>query len=278
MPGRGPAYSSGVTCVFSRLACALVSGWLLFAPPAESGLRYHAQVALPADISVIVWVEGDRARLEIQASNEPNLAAGTALLTSDRGENLVVLDTAKQEFFSLSRDVITRFKQREADRRRVTCDPISSEKVAEDSGPALAGFPTRHLRFHIRLATHQPTASGELTTQIDVFEHFWLTGQIAQQNTDLAMLSDSSDTGVPALDEFLRAQLRELRGFVLKRTLVLTVDDSREHHRVVRNSYEVTELAVNDSPAALFEVPANFHLRVPPATQPAPPSDSSPRP
>ena len=274
MPGQVPARSSEVNPVFSRLACTLVSGWLLLAFPGESGLRYRARVVLPAEISVNVWVAGDRARLEIQSSNDPNLAAGTALLTSDRGEILVVLDPAKQEYFSLPRDVITRFKQREADRRHITCDLISSVKIAEDSGPALAGYPTRHLRFHIRVATHQPTDSGELTTQIDVFEHLWLTGDLTQQNTDLAMLSDSSATGVPTLDEFLRAQLRELPGFILKRNLVVTLDDSLNHHRVIRNSYEVTELAVTDTPASLFAVPEGFHLRVPQQARSAPPAVS----
>lgn len=258
--------------MFLRLVCALFSAGLLLPRPAESGLRYHAQVALPAELSVNVWVEGDRARLEVQASEEPNLAAGTALLTSDRGEHLVVLDSAKQEFFSLPRSVITGFKQHEADRRRIICEPISSEKIGEDSGPVLAGFPTRHLRFHLRLATHQPTTSGELTTQIDVFEHFWLAAEISQHNTDLAMLSDSSNTGIPALDEFLHGQISDLPGFILKRSLVITLDDSLHNHSVRRTSYEVTELAVADSPATLFEIPDGFHQRVPrqaPSARPA---------
>lgn len=260
--------------MFLRLVLAAFTASLLFPRSAESGLHYHAQVKLPTDLSVNVWVEGGRARLEVEASDDPNLPAGTALLTSDRGENLVLLNPARQEFFSLPHSVITGFMQREADRRHITCDPISSEKIAEDSGPELEGYPTRHLRFHIHLATHQPSASGELTTQIEVFEHLWLAAEIPQHNTDLAMLSDSDRIGIPALDEFLRNQIREMPGFILKRNLVLTADDSLHNHRVLRMAYEVTDLAVADSPASLFEVPDGFHQRVPPGAQPGPPAAS----
>ncbi|HYA95213.1 MAG TPA: hypothetical protein VEC95_02970 [Terriglobales bacterium] len=256
--------------VISRLACTLASSWLLFAPPGESGLRYHARIELPAALSVVVWVDGERARMEIQTSNEPSLAAGTVLLTSDSGENLIVLDPAKQEFFSLPHGLITRFKQREADRLRITYGPISSEKMAEDPGPVLAGYPTRHLRFHIRLATHQTASAGESTTQIEVYEHFWVNDEIRQRNTDLAMLADSSGIGFPALDEFLRNQAGDLPGFILKRNLVMTVDDSLQNHQVIRTAYEITELAVTDSPASQFQVPDNFHMRVPQHGQSAP--------
>lgn len=264
--------------MFWRLACILVSGWLFLAPPAESGLRYHAQVELPDNLSVNVWVEGDRARLEIQSSDEPNLAAGTALLTADRGDNLIVLDSAKQEFFSLAHDVIARFKQRDTERLHITFSPISSEKFAEDSGPVLVGYPTRHLRFHIRLAARQPTSSGVVTTQLDLFEHFWLTGELPERNTDLAMLSDSLGTGFPELDEFLRSQLRDLPGFVLKRNLVLTMDDSLHNHNVLRAAYTVTEIAVTDTPSSLFQVPGEFHMRVPRPAQAQPPAPQPARP
>jgi hypothetical protein len=233
---------------------------------------------MPAEVSANVWVEGDRARLEVQASEEPNLAAGIALLTSDRGEHLVVLDSAKQEFFSLPRSVIAGFKQQQAERSHLTCDPILSEKLAEDSGPELAGYPTRHLRFRLRLAAHQLSASGELTTQIEVFEHFWLAAEISQHNTDLAMLSDSYNVGIPPLDEFLHSQILELPGFILKSSVVVTLDDSLHNHGVRRTAYEVTELAVAESPATLFEVPDGFHLRVPRQAQPAPPAASPSRP
>lgn len=264
--------------MFLRLVCAAFCASVLFPPAAQCGLRYHAQVKLPAGLSVNVWVEGDRARLEVQASDDPNLAAGTALLTSDRGETLVVLNPARQEFFTLPHSVIARFNQREADRRHITCDPISSEKLVEDLGPDLDGYPTRHVRFHLRLTMHQPAASGELTTQIEVFEHFWLATDISLHNSDLVMLSDSVGTGIPALDEFLRAQIRESPGFILKRNLVLSVDDSLHHHRVMRNAYEVTDLALTESPASLFEVPGGFHMRVPAAAQPAPSAPEPSRP
>jgi hypothetical protein len=264
-----------VTSVLLRLSGTILAAGLALSSPADSGLHYRAQISLQTDFSVDVWVEGDRARLDVQTSNDPNLAAGTALLTADRGETLVVLIPARQEVFTLPRSVITDFKQRESQRRHITVDPISSEKIGEDAGPRLAGYPTRHLRFHLRLATHQPAAAGELTTHVDVFEHFWLAEQLTQHNTDLVMLSDSSATGVPALDEFLRGQIHDLPGFILKRNLVVTVDDSRNSHQVLRSAYEVTELSVTESPAALFEVPGDFHLRIPPRT-PSSPSAATP--
>jgi len=261
--------------VLWRPICSLFVALLAAASPPSPGLHYRAQVSLATSFSVDVRVEGDHARLDIQASDDPNLTAGTALLTSDRGETFLVVNPAKQEYFSLPRSAITTFKQHEADRRRVTADPISSEKIAEDDGPELAGYPTRHLRFHMRMATHQPTASGELTTSVDVFEHFWLAEQLPQHNTDLAMLSDSSATGIPSLDEFLRGQVLELPGFILKRSLVLTTDDSRNNHHVERSAYEVTELSVTDSSPSLFEVPEGFHVRVPQGVAP-PPAPAAP--
>lgn len=249
--------------MFWRLGGTALAAWLALAAPAGPALHYHAEVSLVTQFSVDVWVEGDRARLDVQNSNDPNLAVGTTLLTADRGETLVVVNPARQEFFSLPRSVILGFKVREAERRHVTADPIASEKVGEDAGPELLGYPTRHLRFHLRLATRQPTASGELQASMEVFEHFWLTSEIPRHNTDLAMLSDSSATGVPSLDEFLRNQVLELPGFILKRTMVLTVDDAQNSRRVIRSAYEVTQLATADAAAGLFEVPEGFHERVP---------------
>jgi len=261
-----------VTPVLLRFGGIFLAVWLALSSPAGTGLHYRAQVSFLTDLSVEVRVEGDRARLEVLTSDDPDLAAGTALLTADRGDTLVVLIPARQEFFSLPHSAINDYKQREAQRRHITVDPISIEKVGEDSGPELAGYPTRHLLFHLRLATHQPGASGEIIARVDVFEHFWLAEQLSQHNTDLVMLSDSSATGVPALDEYLRGQIRDLPGFILKRNLVVTVDDSLDNHHVLRGAYQVTELFVADSPAALFEVPGGFHQRIPPRPPSSPPA------
>jgi hypothetical protein len=265
--------------VLSRLIGTFLAAWLALVSPPDSGLHYRAQVNLVARFSLDVRVEGDLARLDIQSSDDPNLAAGTTLLTSDRGETFLVVNPALQEYFSLPRSVITNFKQQQAVRLHVTADQISSEKVGEDRGPEIAGYPTRHLRFHLHLATHQARAAGELTTSIDVFEHFWLAEQLSQRNTDLAMLSDSSATGIPSLDEFLRAQILESPGFILRRSLVLTTDDSLQNHRVERSSYEVSDLSVADSPPDLFKVSEGFHQRVPQgAPSAAPPPAPAERP
>jgi hypothetical protein len=258
--------------VFLRLIPAVFCVGLLFPSSAQSGLRYHVRMNMRIGLSVNVWMEGARARLEVQTSGDPNLAAGTALLTSDGGENLVILNPARQEFFSLPHSVISGFQLREAQRRGITCDPITSEKMVEDSGPELDGYPTRHVRFHIRLVAHRRTAAGELTAQIEVFEHLWVAAKIPQHNTDLAMLSDSAGIGIPALDVFLRNQIREMPGFIFKRNLVITTDDSLRNHDVLRADYEVTGLALADSPASLFEVPAGFHVRAIPQAQSAAPS------
>jgi len=264
--------------VFARLASAFFAAWLALSAPADSGLHYKAEVSLANTFSIEVRVAGDRARLDIQSSNDPSLVAGTTLLTPDRGDTFVVVDSARREYFSLPRSAIVGFKQREADRLRVTADPISSEKIGEDQGPYIAGYSTRHLRFHLRLASHQARGAGDFNTTIEVFEHFWLAGQLPQHNTDLIMLSDSSTTGLPALDAFLRGQLLELPGFLLKRSVVITTDDSASNHRIDRSSYEVKELAVADSPPEMFQVAEGFHVRGSQATPSAPPPAPGARP
>jgi len=258
--------------MLSRFGAIVLAAWLALSVPPDHGLHYRARISSQTDFSVEVWLQDGRARLDVQTSNDPDLAAGTALLTPDRGETLVVLLPARREFFSLPHSAITDSRAREAQRLGISAEPVSIEKIGEDAGPELAGYSTRHLRFHLSLATRRPARSGELTTRVDVFEHFWLAGQMSQRNTDLIMLSDSSAIGVPALDEFLRGQIRDLPGFVMKRNLVVTADDSLSNHQVFRGDYEVTELSRADSSASRFEVPAGFHQRVPAHPQSGPPA------
>jgi hypothetical protein len=236
---------------------------LFLASPAGAGVRCKAQVTAESELSLNVWLDGDRARLEVDASDDPNLAAHTAILTTDRGETIVVLNPQKQEFFSLSRAAIHKFKQRESERRRLRVDAITTEKLGEDAGPEMLNHATRHLRFRLTVGLHSPSARGEVASRVDVFLHFWLAPDVNVRNTDLAILTDSSSTGIAALDQFLHDQLAEMPGFILKRSLVVSMDDPAGNHHVVRSTYEVKEMAAVETQASLFEVPAGFHVRVP---------------
>jgi hypothetical protein len=153
---------------------------------------------------------------------------------------------------------------------------ISVEKLLDEAGESIAGYPTRHYQF--KSSWTMVIAESPMTTDISTVEDIWATDQI-EVDAGSAMAFDTS--ALPAsVKELSEAQaLKNVEGFPVRQVTVTSTKTNmpsiggiggrmaqRMGQRMMNRAaggdttttIEVTDLEEVDIPAATFEIPADY--------------------
>ena len=139
------------------------------------------------------------------------------------------------------------------------------EKLLEEDGGLVAGLPTRHYRYRTsyKATTH---ILGSLTVTNTTEEDIWATTQLTEPGLAVWLTKAPPSTGDAQFDEIIRAEMRKIEGFPLKRVTVTTTVNANGETETSRSETEVTEVKNVDVPDSLFKIPAGYK-EVPPEKQ-----------
>lgn len=250
------------------LPLPLLAG-LLLAAPALAATHYKSKTTTEAGsrsqtMVAEAWIDGSKARIELQQSDNPVMGEGTYLLTQDAGKTLVLVNPkdktyAKWDIDSMLQMVGGMLNAMGGMVKIEISDP-KVEKLLEEPGGALLGIPTTHVRYHTTYVTSVRILAMKNESATDSTQDIWLAPALTEAAFGVWLRSSPPKTGNEMLDKLAASERSKLQGVPLKNvTVTKTVDKKRGRETVTTSETEVTELDRNASaPAGGFDVPAGY--------------------
>lgn len=264
-----------------RIVLRTVAVALFCAAPALAGITFTQTTtsqggpdSAMSDTVVRASIEGASARLDFVETRNPMFGKGTYMLVGEKG--MIFVDPAKQTFSRFDPAALLQGIDQmmtgmgNAGVKMEFKNP-KVEKLLEEPGGEVAGYPTTHYRWHttttmvMKISGPMPLTSE---TETDMVEDVWTTTALDIPPATVAGLGNmvQGQLGGEA-KKLADSAMSKMTGFALKRVMVSTskggvsqgpVSRRMGSHGPRTTTVEVKEVRKVDIPAAQFAVPAGY--------------------
>jgi uncharacterized protein DUF4412 len=254
------------------IGLALVIALAPLSAAAAEGFYYEALTVDRLDtgkersrIQVRGWIDGGAAKIEFQDTKGTMFKGGSYLLTKDGGRTLYLVDP-KEKAYSLW-DMEAMFATMAA--LLESTGPLldldfsnaSSQKLGEDDGGAVLGYPTRHFTWQNAYDMRMSIMGIKRQYHMDLVQEFWSTTQLDAEGFKVWLRPDRTKTGSKEFDELLSAEMAKVEGFPLKTIIKSRMTTGKGKTQSATSTTEVTTLREESIPASSFELPAGYEER-----------------
>jgi len=254
-----------------RSALRILTIAAVAASPAWAGLTFTqttkgegGRAAGGADAVVKVMVDESHVKLTWEQTNNRMFAAGTYMLINEKGE-MIFVNPDKRTYAKFDLAAMmenTEQAMGEAGKmgfKMEVKDP-KVEKMLEEPGGEMLGYPTTHYRWHTTYTTVMTMLGGmkrEFPT--DSTEDVWTTTTI--EIPPMAAKAFSGLGAPPAMSELRKITelaKAKMTGFPLKRVVVSSGRGGRGGGQPTTVTTLVTDLQKTSIPASTFAIPAGY--------------------
>jgi hypothetical protein len=242
------------------LACAAGTahaGWEYTSETkADGGRQADAQNA-----KIHSLVDGDKARIEFVESQNPLMGAGTYLLTTDAGKSVRLVKPADKcysewdmkKMMGMAGGIMGMMNMKVKDQK--------AEKLLEEKGPSILGFPTMHYKFRTSY-TMEVSFMGMTQANATVNEQeLWTTTALKDAAFNFAALQRDMKTGNDELDKLIATQMNQAQGFPLKAVIKNSAKGANGREQNSTVTTEVLAVKQTSIAADQFVLPAGFEER-----------------
>ncbi len=239
------------------------------ASPAWAGVEFTivtksegGRGAEAGDMVANVAAASEQARMDWVETNNPMFAKGTYMLVNSKGEMTFVNPEKKTygkfDLAAMMEGVNSMMGAGAKFGFRMEIENPKVEKVLEEPGGEMLGYPTTHYRWHTTytMVMHMPKPMHDRSTNADMMEDVWTTtalGLPAPTVKALEGMGQGQMTG--ELKKLIDAARVKMTGFALKRVVVSKGEGARGQ---TTTTTEVTKVRKTDVPASTFVVPADY--------------------
>jgi hypothetical protein len=208
--------------------------------------------------------EGDQARMDFVETRNPIFEKGSYMLVNAKGEMTIVNPEkktySKVNFAAMMESMGGAMDAMAKAGFKLEFQDPKVEKVLEEPGGEILGYPTTHYRWHTTytMVMHMPVM-GDRKTPVDSVEDVWTTTAIGlppQTIKAFAGLGEGGQMGAE-IKKMIDAAKVKMTGFQLKSVTVSTHQGGRGEGQTTTTT-EVTKLQKADIPASRFVVPAGY--------------------
>jgi hypothetical protein len=199
--------------------------------------------------------DGENARIEFTETNDKEMA-GNYLLTKDGGQTMYMVNTKEKSYMKWDMDAMMNMAGQMMQMMKFSAP--KTEKLLEETGEPVAGYPTRHYRFRTTYNMEMNMGFIKSASTVTNEEDVWATTKIKDLGMSSWLKKQQRKTGNAQIDALIKQQMEKTEGVPLKMITTSTSTDSRGKSQVSKSTMEVTEIKETSIPAAVFEIPAGF--------------------
>lgn len=241
------------------LACGLLvpvarAGWEYMAVTKGDGNEQAAQ----ANMTVKGLVEGAKARVEFINSSNPMMPSGAYVLSQNGGKTMYMVNPEQRAYSKWDMEAMMGFAGGAMQMMGIKFTQPKIEKIADEKGPALLGYPTRYYRFRTSYTMSMNFMGMRRSTETVQDEEIWSTDRLNDAGFNMWLNQKPQKTGNPELDKLIEAELSKAQGFPLKRITTTMQKESDGKTETSKMTFEVTSLAKKDVPPSTFELPKGY--------------------
>jgi hypothetical protein len=208
-------------------------------------------------------VDGPRAKVEFHESDQPMLQAGDYLVTQDGGKTLFLVNPQEKTYskWDLEGMLAVFGNVMESMKGLVNLDfsDPKVEKLAEESGGEILGYPTTHYKYRTSYTTKIKVLGMHRESTTETVQDLWTTKAFGDSGLSVWLRNEPPRTGNEQIDKLISAQMSQIQGFPLKTESVSTTTGQKgKHESTARQETVVTELEKVGVPDSTFEIPKGY--------------------
>jgi hypothetical protein len=243
--------------VLALTACSHAGYSFRSVTTAEGGRGTEAQNSV-----VQALVEGPQARVEFVESQNAMMKKGSYVLTQDGGKTMVMVDPGDKTYTKWDMEAMMGaagdIMKMMGGMVKMEFSEPKVEKLADEAGPALLGYSTRHYRFRTTFSTTLTVMGRVNTTTTVKEEEIWSTPAITDSGMGAWLRKSPPKSGNEQLDKVIRAEMNKIVGFPLKHIMINSTTDANGKAQTHKMTMEVTDLKRVAVPASTFALPADY--------------------
>jgi hypothetical protein len=260
--------SSGDQHEMSRLSTTII-GLLALTTPAFAGTFYQATTSVETsqrggDMRMVVkgWVDGDKARVEFQESDNPMAGTGTYLVTTDGAQTLFLVNPQEQTYMEWDMGALMgsvgAVLEGIGGLVQINFRDHEIQRLGQQPGPQIVGHSTTHYTYRTAYTTEIRVFRRPQETRTETQHEVWATTALRDPGFGAWLRTAPPSTGIEGLDEIIRNEMGTVEGFPLRSRAVTTSTDGRGRETISTTTMEVTELREESVDPAMFVIPDGF--------------------
>jgi hypothetical protein len=214
------------------------------------------------DMVAQVSAEGGQAKIAWEETNNPIFTKGTYMLVNEKGE-MIFVNTEKKTYskFDLATMMESMDQMMGAANKlgfSMEVENPKVEKVLEEPGGEILGYPTTHYRWHTSytMVMHMIKPMPDRRSNSDSVEDVWTTTAIQLPPATAKVFTGmGGGATMKELQKLIETTKAKMTGFPLKSVTVSTGSHGRGSHTMTT---EVKDLKKIDIPASTFAIPAGY--------------------
>lgn len=232
---------------------------------ASAGLYYEAVTTTQGkgsdgmgNVKVKAWVDGKNAKVEFAESKNEMMGKGTYLLTTDGGATIYLVNPKEKTYAVWDMAAMMQLAGGAMGMVKMTITDPKIERLAEEPGPALLGYPTTHYKSRTSYAMAMSVMGMKTQSSIVKDQETWATTALADPGLGI-WLRNAPASGNEQLDKLVAAEMATMKGVPLKSvTVTTTTDTKKKKAETSTTTMEVTTLQTLDIAASTFAIPDGY--------------------
>lgn len=199
-------------------------------------------------------IDGDGARIEWIEGRSPMGAAKGYMVTKDAGKTLYLVDPEKKEYFNAGA-----MMQMAAGMVSMKVKEYKIEKVKDEAGPTILGYPTRYYKFVTTYSMEVSVFGMKQTSSGKNEQEIWATPKV-----NVSAMAVFEKFGAQAMGGFGDMQklieaekAKTVKGFPLK-TITTSDTGTPGKPKMTKSIMEITDIKEGSVAASEFEIPKDY--------------------
>lgn len=204
------------------------------------------------------WADSDQARIEFVESGNPMMGKGTYMLVRDGGKTMYLVNPAEKKYSVWDMDAMMGMAGGAMKMMNMKILDPKVEKLLEEDGGKVAGYPTRHYRIRTSYTTQMSFFGRKMTSVTQEDEDIWSTTRIANPGADAWFKRHEFKSGSQDLDALMKAQMDKVEGFPLRRETIHVTTDAQGKEQKTKTVMEIKSIKETTPDAKLFALPTGY--------------------
>jgi hypothetical protein len=208
--------------------------------------------------TVKMWAQGNAAKIETVDGAIAGMKTGAYMVTKDGGNTMFVVDPDKKTYMKWDMEGMMNMAGGAMKMMNMKFSNLKTEKLLEEAGETIEGFPTRHYRFRTSYDMEMAFMGMKQVSSVVQEQDIWATAKLTDAGMYAWFKKQAFNTGNEDLDKLIKAEREKVKGLALKTITKTTTSDSHGKERVSTSTSLVTDIKETALSPALFEIPSDY--------------------
>lgn len=211
--------------------------------------------AQPANSVIRMTAAGDKARIDFVEGQSPGLSEDGYMLTRDGGKTFLLVSPKEKTYMKWDAEAMMGMAGAMGNIMKMQVSNTKVEKVLDENGPDILGYPTRHYKF--RTSYRMSMSMMGFKNQMDIVneDETWATTKLDISAVG-AWLNKKVKTQNAEMDKLIAMEQAKMNGVPLKTVSIQSTTDNQGKTTVSRSIMEVTK--VRNVGDVLADIPADY--------------------